>query len=49
MRKMLCWIFGHEFMNTSARHRICVRCEARETLRNLGDVVAWEEAPKAGS
>jgi len=30
-------------MTTSARHRVCVRCGMRETLRHIGSVAAWEE------
>jgi hypothetical protein len=49
MRKLLCWLLGHDHMNTSARQRVCVRCDARETLRNYGDVLAWEAVTKAGA
>jgi hypothetical protein len=44
MRRLLCWIFGHDSVATSARRRICVRCEHRELLRQFGSVRAWEEA-----
>lgn len=47
MRRLLCWLLGHEHMNTSARHRVCVRCNARQTLRNYGDVLAWEDVARA--
>jgi hypothetical protein len=50
MRKLLCWLLDHDRMTTSARHRICLRCGQRETLREYGHVVAWEEvAGSAGS
>ena len=47
MRRLLCWLFDHDYMNTSARHRICVRCEKRETLHVYGEVLAWEAATRA--
>jgi hypothetical protein len=47
MRKLLCWLFGHDHMNTSTRNRICVRCSERETLRHYGAVVAWEVVARA--
>jgi hypothetical protein len=47
MKEFLCWLLGHDRMTTSARHRICLRCGTRETLRNLGSVTGWEEVPKA--
>jgi hypothetical protein len=34
-------------MTTSARHRVCLRCGTRETLRYFGIGIAWEEATKA--
>jgi hypothetical protein len=34
-------------MATSARRRICLRCGQRETLRNYGHVIAWEEVAEA--
>ena len=33
-------------MTTSARQRVCVRCDTRETLRDLGHVRAWVELTK---
>jgi hypothetical protein len=36
-------------MATSARHRICVRCGQRETLRDFGHVLAWEEVAAAAA
>jgi len=47
MRKLLCWLFDHDRMTTSARHRICLRCGQRETLRHFGRVLAWEEVAEA--
>ena len=47
MRRFLCWLLGHDRMTTSARRRICLRCGQRETLRDFGHVLAWEEAPEA--
>ena len=47
MRKLLCWLLGHERMASSARRRVCLRCGKRETLRHLGHVLAWEEVIEA--
>lgn len=47
MRKLLCWLLGHDRMPTRTRHRICERCGTRETLRNYGRVVGWEEVTEA--
>jgi hypothetical protein len=33
-------------MTTSLRHRICLRCGTRETLRHYGNVLGWEEVAK---
>jgi hypothetical protein len=49
MRRFLCWLLGHDRMTTSARHRICLRCGQRETLRDLGHVLAWEEVTGAAA
>jgi hypothetical protein len=43
MRKILCWLLGHDRMTTSARRRVCLRCGQRETLRDYGNVRGWEE------
>ncbi len=43
MSKFLCRVLGHDLMVTSARQRVCLRCGARETLRQYGEVLAWEE------
>jgi hypothetical protein len=43
MKKLLCWIFGHDRMVTNTRHRVCLRCGQRETQRYFGTVMAWEE------
>ena len=49
MHRLLCRLFGHDLMTTSARHRICLRCGHRETLRDLGHVLAWEEVAAAAA
>jgi hypothetical protein len=49
MHRLLCRLFGHDLMTTSARHRICLRCGQRETLRDLGHVLAWEEVTGAAA
>jgi hypothetical protein len=49
MAKLLCWLLGHDRMTTSARHRICLRCGTRETLRHYGSVFGWEEVAKAAA
>lgn len=49
MSKFLCWLLGHDRMTTSAHHRVCLRCGTRETLRNFGNVVAWEEHPEVAA
>lgn len=46
MSKFLCRVLGHDLMVTSARQRVCVRCGARETLRQYGSVLAWEEVTR---
>lgn len=46
MRRILCWFLGHDCMTTSARRRVCLRCGQRETLRDYGNVLGWEEAGK---
>ncbi len=43
MRRLLCWLLDHSYMMTSARHRICVRCDQRETASYYGQVLAWSE------
>lgn len=47
MRKLLCWLLGHDCMVTSPRHRVCLRCGQRETLRDYGNVRGWEEVSRA--
>ena len=47
MKQLLCWLFGHDRMTTSARRRVCLRCGTRETLRHFDNVIAWEEVTKA--
>lgn len=47
MRKLFCRIFGHDYMETSARRRECVRCGQHETLRQMGELLAWVEVTPA--
>jgi hypothetical protein len=47
MSRLFCWLLGHDRMTTSARHRICLRCGTRETLRHYGSVLGWEEVTGA--
>jgi hypothetical protein len=52
MRTILCWVLGHDCLTTSARRRVCLRCGLRETLRDYGNVLGWEEvlpAPGLGT
>ena len=42
MRRLLCWLFGHEREAVGSRQRVCVRCHQRETMRRFGEVIAWE-------
>jgi hypothetical protein len=46
MNKFLCRLLDHDRMTTGTRHRICVRCGTRETLRQFGSTSAWEEDAK---
>jgi hypothetical protein len=43
MRKLLCWLMGHDRMVKNSRERVCVRCGLKEKLRMFGSVIAWEE------
>jgi hypothetical protein len=43
MRKLICRILGHDYMVTSARRRECVRCNQHESLRQMGELLAWVE------
>jgi hypothetical protein len=43
MRSLICRLFGHDHMLNGARNRTCLRCGMRETLRDLGHVLAWVE------
>jgi hypothetical protein len=47
MKQFLCWLLDHDRMTTSARQRVCLRCGTRETLRDFGNTLAWEERAKA--
>ena len=49
MRKLFCRIFGHDYMETSARRRECIRCDQHETLRQMGEVLAWVEVTPAAA
>ena len=49
MRKLLCWLFGHDRMTTSARRRVCLRCGQRETRRQYEHVVGWEEVAEGAA
>jgi hypothetical protein len=46
MRRLLCWLLGHDRMTGGGAHRTCLRCGMRETLRNYGHVRGWEEVTK---
>jgi hypothetical protein len=46
MRRLMCWLLGHDTKTTRARQRVCLRCGKRETLRQLGSVAAWEDVTK---
>jgi len=41
--KLLCRLIGHDRLASGSRHRVCLRCGQRETLRRFGHVIAWEE------
>jgi hypothetical protein len=47
MRRLLCWLYGHEIMATGPRQRICLRCRQQETLRRFGAILAWEQVTPA--
>ena len=47
MRKLFCRILGHDYMETSARRRECIRCGQHETLRQMGELLAWVEVTPA--
>lgn len=44
MKGLLCILLGHDILQTSASHRVCLRCGQRGKRRNLGHVVAWVES-----
>ena len=46
LKKLMCWIWGHDRMQTGARLRVCLRCGQREKLRDFGRVLGWEELSK---
>jgi hypothetical protein len=43
MKRFWCWLLGHDRMQNGARHRSCLRCGMRETRRQYGSTVGWEE------
>lgn len=48
VRKLLCRLLGHDRLATGTRHRVCLRCGQRETLRRFGSLLAWEELGQGG-
>jgi len=42
MRKVLCWLLGHDRMTSAGAHRRCLRCGMHEKLRDFGNVRGWE-------
>lgn len=52
MRRLICWLLGHDRMAAGPAKRVCVRCGKREVRRDFGNVIGWEEvgeAPVRGS
>ena len=49
MRRLLCWLLGHDRMTSGAAHRTCLRCGLRERLRSYGHVRGWEEVARSSS
>jgi hypothetical protein len=47
MRRLVCWLLGHDRLPSRSSHRTCLRCGLREVLRNYGNVRGWEETRKA--
>jgi hypothetical protein len=45
MRRIFCWLFGHQIMAAGPRSRVCIRCNQHEQKRMFGQVVAWELVP----
>jgi hypothetical protein len=45
LKKLMCWIWGHDRMQTGARKRVCLRCGQREKLQQYGRILGWEELP----
>jgi hypothetical protein len=45
VKKLMCWLYGHDRMQTRARLRVCLRCGQREKLCQYGSVLGWEELP----
>jgi hypothetical protein len=48
MRRLLCWLLGHERMTSKAARRVCLRCGLRESLRDYGHIRGWEEVSRTG-
>jgi hypothetical protein len=46
MRKLLCWLLGHDHMTNGGARRTCLRCGMQEKLRNYGNVRGWEEVAR---
>ena len=42
MKKLMCWLMGHDRMQTTARRRECLRCGQQEKLCQYGQVLGWE-------
>jgi hypothetical protein len=49
MRRLLCWLLGHDRMTSGGAHRTCLRCGLREMLRSYGHVRGWEEVTERSS
>jgi len=45
VKKLMCWIWGHDRMQTTPRQRECLRCGQKEKLRHFGGCDGWEELP----
>ena len=42
MRRILCWLFGHQVEAVGWKERVCARCYQRETMLRFGTVIAWQ-------
>ena len=45
LKKLICWLWGHDRMQISTKQKVCLRCGQREELRDYGRVRGWEELP----